>query len=193
MSDRGSFVTDYIYCDKCFSAVKRVLLKSQKHLCSTTVPHLDPQRKEFPIVAGKISGLFPGEEIVTMETELLPEIEKSICHKVRIAVLAEKGSMIFTAIPIHADSAAALQDKVDPDSKNVKIEVNGVLTAGYYNDMEAGDPVFIDEVSLSNVVKDNLEEMGLDSDFCFGPCKGPESVKNPLLGKRVKLILEIED
>lgn len=73
----------------------------------------------------------------------------------------------------------------------IKIHFEGKLTAGYYNDMEAGHPVFIDGNSLSDAVKDKLDEMGYDSDFCYGPCSTEETVKNPLVGKKIKIIIEI--
>ncbi|MFX0136530.1 MAG: hypothetical protein ACFFDN_23020 [Candidatus Hodarchaeota archaeon] len=75
----------------------------------------------------------------------------------------------------------------------MKIEITGKLSAGYYNDMEAGYPVFIDGDSLSDVVKEKLDEMGLDSNFCYEPFGSESDVENPLIGKRVKMILEIED
>ena len=75
----------------------------------------------------------------------------------------------------------------------MKIEINGELTAGYYNDMEAGYPMFIDGYSLSDSIKEKLNELGMDSNFCYEPFESGESVKNSLIGKKVKLTLEIED
>ena len=75
----------------------------------------------------------------------------------------------------------------------MKIEVEGILTAGYYNDMEAAYPVFIDGDSLSDVVKDRLEQMGLDPDFCWEPFGSAKDVTNPLVGRRVRLTLEFLD
>ncbi len=71
------------------------------------------------------------------------------------------------------------------------LEEKGKLSVGYYNDMEADRPVFIDGESLSTIVKDLLSKKGLDSDFCF--VDSPDECHNPLVGKRVKLTLEIED
>lgn len=95
MSERGSFVTEYIYCDRCFREVKKVLMGKHKYLCSTLVPSWCKQR--LPIVAGKIGGMYAGEELVDMETKYVPAIEKRVCHDVRIAVLAESGERIFVA------------------------------------------------------------------------------------------------
>lgn len=55
MSERGSFITEYIYCDKCFEACKQILLGNTKWLNSLQI-------HELPIIAGKIGGLYCGEE-----------------------------------------------------------------------------------------------------------------------------------
>lgn len=97
MSDRGSFVTEYIYCKKCFDAAKSILIRNEKYLNSTTTPHW--HSKETPIIAGKIGGLYSGEELHIFEFEYIPKLEKLLCHEMRIAVLAEEGEKIFTVIP----------------------------------------------------------------------------------------------
>lgn len=38
MSERGSFVTEYIYCDRCFAAAWSVLGGHTKELMATRVP-----------------------------------------------------------------------------------------------------------------------------------------------------------
>ena len=75
----------------------------------------------------------------------------------------------------------------------MKIEIKGTLTSGYYNDMEAGYPVFINGDSLSEVVKDELTKMGLDNNFCYGPDGDDSDVSNPLKGRKVTLTLDIEE
>ena len=101
MSERGSFVTEYIGCDKCFKAAKGVLLLREKYLCSTVVPHWNAANEgpELPIIAGKVGGLYRGEELDTFEHELVPALEAVLCHQMRIAVLAEGGERIFTVMP----------------------------------------------------------------------------------------------
>ena len=102
MSDRGSFVTEYIYCIKCFEAAKTILIGQEKYLTSIIIPPWSPDQKELPIIAGKIGGLYEGEELHTFEFEFIPKLESLICHKIRIAVLAETGEKIFTAFPHHS-------------------------------------------------------------------------------------------
>lgn len=103
MSERGSFVTEYIYCPKCFNAVREILLGNKKYLQSIEIPHWDGDKEPLPIIAGKIGGLSEGEELATFEFGLIPKIENVICHKMRIAVLADHGERIFTAKPRGAE------------------------------------------------------------------------------------------
>lgn len=98
MSERGSFCTEYIYCEKCLDAAKRVLLRKEKHLCSTAIHDWNGDG-ELPIIAGKIGGMHSGEELLKFELDLVPELEELICHELRIAVLADVGQNIFTAKP----------------------------------------------------------------------------------------------
>lgn len=99
MSERGSFVTEYIYCEKCFEAAKAVLTSREKYLCTATLPSWLDDEKELPIIAGKVGGLYPGEEIHIFAFKFVEELELRICHPLRIAVLAESGEKIFTVKP----------------------------------------------------------------------------------------------
>lgn len=83
MSERGSFVTEYIYCPECFSAVKRIL---GEFVCS--IP-LNAEGKEIPIIAGLVQGLYSGEEREVFNVEMRAKIEAAICHSVRVAVIPD--------------------------------------------------------------------------------------------------------
>ncbi|KKK78965.1 hypothetical protein LCGC14_2838260 [marine sediment metagenome] len=104
MSERGSFITEYIYCLKCFEVAKKILIDQDKYLASICIPswNQEDRRKEktLPIIAGKIGGGGGGDELILMEHELIPKLEDVICCKMRIAVLAECGERIYTVIPI---------------------------------------------------------------------------------------------
>lgn len=97
MSERGSFVTEYIYCDRCFNACKEVLCKNEKYLKGIVIPSWKNENENLPIIAGKIGGMYANEECNEMEFNLIPEIQEKMCaeHKIRIAVLAEQGQRIF--------------------------------------------------------------------------------------------------
>lgn len=99
MSERGSFVTEYIYCEKCFQAAKSVLLDREKYLCSTVIPQWDNSGTEIPVIAGKTGGSYSGHELHIFEQDLGPQLEVLICHPLRVAVLAESGEAIFTFQP----------------------------------------------------------------------------------------------
>jgi len=94
MSERGTFVTNYIYCSKCYDVARKIL----EPLCDRAELGFKIIAKP-PIIVGEIGGLYPGEELDVFESEFLPELEKELCHEMRIAVLAETGERIFTIVP----------------------------------------------------------------------------------------------
>ena len=99
MSERGSFMTDYIYCSQCLKALKLILCEKTKSLCGSQLPSWQTG-KRLPIIAGKIGGSYFGEEIHIFESELIPKIKSIICHHVRIVVFADNGdAKIFTLEP----------------------------------------------------------------------------------------------
>jgi len=100
MSERGSFVTDYIYCSKCLEVAKTLLLGRGKYLTGVMVPHWSGANGEFmPIIAGKVGALYAGGEIDAFRDEITPLLEREICHPMRIAVLAEQSQEIFEINP----------------------------------------------------------------------------------------------
>lgn len=99
MSEQGSFITEYIHCPQCFESVKPILLARRKHLCSEVILSWTEEGEELPIIAGKIGGMYPQEEIHDFENGIILELEKVICHPMRIAVLAEEGESILLALP----------------------------------------------------------------------------------------------
>ena len=101
MSERGSFVTQYIHCPKCLEVVKNYLenhIDKGKFLHTQQILSWDSKEEYLPILAGKIGGRYSGEEINFMQ-EIVWELEELICHPVRIAVIADHGQKIITAKP----------------------------------------------------------------------------------------------
>lgn len=90
MSEKGSFVTEYIYCVKCLEAAKAVLVADGKFLRGVAIPGWQGHA-DLPIVAGKIGGLSSGEEIWDFPNSYGEEIAAAICHEMRITVLADNG------------------------------------------------------------------------------------------------------
>ena len=107
MSERGSFVTEYVYCRRCFDVARGVLLRREKYLCSVVVPSWEPGGGELPIIAGKIGGLGPGDDLTGFLDDVLPELAQGLCHPLRIAILAESGNAIHTAAPCASTPAVS--------------------------------------------------------------------------------------
>jgi hypothetical protein len=103
MSERGSFVTEYIYCSGCLAAAKSVLVAQHKGLCSTVIPTWESTTSrsgELPIIAGKVGGSYPGEELHTFDSEFRDALEPLLCHELRVAVLSDTGGQeFFTFLP----------------------------------------------------------------------------------------------
>lgn len=90
MSERGSFVTQYIYCGKCLEVLKHYLLKNDKYLCSQIIKTWEKDgEEELLIIAGKIGGLYIGEESEGFWADIGVDIARKICHTVRVAVITE--------------------------------------------------------------------------------------------------------
>ena len=93
MSERGSFVTEYIYCPKCFEVAKRVLLND---------PELDAiQIGEYPIIAGKVHATYIGGEGDHFLIETFgSDDDNTPCHPLRVSVLTDSdGSRLMTFQP----------------------------------------------------------------------------------------------
>lgn len=100
MSERGSFVTEFIYCERCLSEIEKILCHHEKYFHGIKIPHWSEPEKALPIIAGKIGGLYPTEELHVFETLIMPKIAAVICHKLRIAVIADEGEEMFTIYPV---------------------------------------------------------------------------------------------
>ena len=103
MSERGSFVTEYIYCPQCFAAVRAILCKNDKYLRGVVIPSWTGNGvRELPIIAGKVGGLGSGSELEFFRSDLCVDIAAAVCHPVRVAVLGESGERVFNVFPAAA-------------------------------------------------------------------------------------------
>ena len=84
MSERGSFVTQLIYCKRCFKAIKKYFDEK-----SSVVGHV-VQIADYPIWAGNIEGSYSGHEIADHEW-CKEDIEPFLCCDMKIAVISDSG------------------------------------------------------------------------------------------------------
>lgn len=97
MSEWGSFTTEFIACPECFHAVGEAF-KAYRGRGTIEPNSVGPNGR---IYAGYCSGLYAGEERFSFDFPMRDEIEKRICHPLRIAVLCahEESSGILTYEP----------------------------------------------------------------------------------------------
>lgn len=92
MSERSSFVTEYVYCGGCLNKLKAVLLKEERYLIGAQIPIWDADYNEvehLPIIAGKIGSTGPLGEAVTLQN--LFNSNNAPCHSIRICILHDCG------------------------------------------------------------------------------------------------------
>jgi len=93
MSERGTFVTEFVHCNDCFEKVKKVLLSvdfRKEILYAYTLGK--------NAVAGQIRGSWSGEELWIFESNIIPKLNKlDLCHRLRISVISDScGEKTFT-------------------------------------------------------------------------------------------------
>lgn len=94
MSERGSFASEYIYCAKCYKNLVAFFDKFREE------KYFDAFFSDkYPIIAGKIGGLYAGEELHSFD-DAARAIEKVICHSVRFFVFAEQGEKKYLIGPV---------------------------------------------------------------------------------------------
>lgn len=92
MSERGSCVTECIYCNKCFEAVQKAFVH---YFGEEYIVQVD----STPIVAAFVQGLYNGEELYIVQ-DLAENLAPELCCIVRIAVLPDGGGgEVVTAYP----------------------------------------------------------------------------------------------
>jgi hypothetical protein len=87
MSERGSFVTGYLFCKQCEQILFEALCtEPDKFLCAARVPAWpESGMTVLPIIAGKVGGLYTVDD-----SELMNRLQHvSVCHEVHFAVLLD--------------------------------------------------------------------------------------------------------
>jgi len=99
VSERGSWVTQYIYCPECVCAVRDAIAAADADSGYAIETISAPQG---PIFGGFISGPGLNGEHITFEVDMREEIESRICHPLSVAVLSDGGANLFyTLKPEH--------------------------------------------------------------------------------------------
>ena len=89
MSERSSFVTQYIYCQECFAAATEVLSELDKFHCAGPLAQ-QWNNEQLPIIAGKWGDLDPDAELHEF-FKLMKHLSTKICgnHSLRIVLIQE--------------------------------------------------------------------------------------------------------
>lgn len=111
MSQRGSFVSEYVYCRECFNKLKEVLLDNDKYCTSLVIPSSFPDDDELTIIAGKVGSTWDGGEVVEIK-ERLANIAPDRCHAMTVVVLPEGNPPVIIV--------------VDTDGKITTTETKGI-------------------------------------------------------------------
>ena len=98
MSERGSFVTEYMYCHNCFLKMQAVL---ERHLQFITYPvntRINDSGEEVKeptsIIAGKTRGTSSNEVINEFQYCIFDK-DNAPCHPVRFCVIDEDDQKLF--------------------------------------------------------------------------------------------------
>lgn len=100
MSERGSFATELTWCITCHQAVGTVLgdLLLQAAASVREIVFWDNETGAFQqgLWAGRVRGLYAGEELDVFTSEVNPALAAVLCHPLRLAVFADSGaSQVF--------------------------------------------------------------------------------------------------
>ena len=96
MSQRGSFCTEYIYCEKCYRSTLEILEREMEYVKTHEPAH---------IISGKVSGLYANEEVHIFQNDILPMIRGVVCHNVRLVVIPEDEDAMFCSVePLNRDT-----------------------------------------------------------------------------------------
>jgi len=82
MSDRGSFVTQFVYCPTCFEVAKKHLLLDERAIFGYALPATS-------IIAGFVKDPLSGWEAEIVR-EVAEGMEAELCHDMRICVITEQ-------------------------------------------------------------------------------------------------------
>ena len=114
MSERGSYCTEFIYCNTCFEAFKKVLVNNDKYLRGITIPTWGYGKEEYPIIAGEIGSLIPGNEPNEFK-KLISDIQENMCDScsIRVVLIPEDGETVLFKISKNVYEMFTVDNKID--------------------------------------------------------------------------------
>lgn len=101
MSERGSFVTEYIYDEEDYLKIRKALDKDNKYLCVSPPCYWGDKKNELPIVSGKVGALSCDGEIDVLADALVGITTDS---SVDILVYCDSGTIALIRKEPHAES-----------------------------------------------------------------------------------------
>lgn len=90
MSDRGSFLTEFMYCPKCTHAVGKALNLGYVNGARVT-PHRLGVNPDCAAYAGRVSSSYINGEVDEVRGVFDRFLPDGPCHKVRVVVLTDGG------------------------------------------------------------------------------------------------------
>ena len=121
MSERSSFVTEFIYCEQCLIQARQILRGQQKSFCCEQLRSWQGEGVFLPILAGKIGGLHPATQLLKMG-ELMDVLANVLCCPMRVAMLADDGNsymyFLFPGGEVEAVQVRSTQPDLFLESKH---------------------------------------------------------------------------
>ena len=136
MSERGSFITEYIYCPDCFKKLRKVLVGKNEAENFPASIHGYLLEENLPIIAGFLHGYDPGPSIF-FQHHLFNE-ENAPCHPVNVILISDMhGAFVsrFELVTIMPDGMVwnfyNEMEGVSPQKMNEYEDLVGAYRLGY--------------------------------------------------------------
>ena len=92
MSERGSFVSEYIYNEGDYKIIREALNKNSKYLCISPPTYWGDKENEMPIVSGKVGEIACGMEWISIASALVGIETK---YDIKIVIMEDIGDILL--------------------------------------------------------------------------------------------------
>ena len=93
MSERGSFVTEYMSCPECRKNVIRILTADNgKSFKAQQIEHWSNKEPYLPILAGKVGSSYTNGEVEEFINQN-EGLSDAICHSLTVTIIADSGDV----------------------------------------------------------------------------------------------------